>query len=82
MFSGPPVAGSAVVQAEDPSSLINVILFGPQLSKDIPTGSWETMQAYRGVLTDAQVAAVANFMRGSWGNRAAPVGESDVTQQR
>jgi alcohol dehydrogenase (quinone), cytochrome c subunit len=82
MFSGPPVAGSAVVQAEDPSSLINVILFGPQISKDIPTGSWETMQAYRDVLTDAQIAAVANFMRGSWGNRAGPVGERDVTQQR
>ena len=28
MFSGPPLAGSAIVQAEDPASLINAMLCG------------------------------------------------------
>jgi mono/diheme cytochrome c family protein len=82
IFSSPPVAGSAVVQADDPSSLINVILYGPQLHKNLPTGSWESMPAYRDRLTDAQIAAVANFTRGSWGNRASPVSDKDVAKQR
>jgi len=82
MLSSPPVAGSAVVQADDPASLINIILYGPELSKDIPTGAWETMLPYGDVLDDAQIAAVANYLRGSWGNRGAPVTESEVAQQR
>jgi mono/diheme cytochrome c family protein len=82
MLASPPVAGSAVVQAGDPASLINVILYGPQLSKDIPTGAWETMQSYGDVLDDAQIAAVANYLRGSWGNRGGAVTESEVAQQR
>ena len=82
ILSSPPVAGSAVVQADDPASLINVILYGPELSKDIPTGAWETMKSYADVLDDAQVAAVANYLRGSWGNRGPAVTESEVAQQR
>jgi mono/diheme cytochrome c family protein len=33
-------------------------------------------------LSDADVAAVLSFVRSSWGNRAAPVSELEVTQQR
>lgn len=33
-------------------------------------------------LIDSQVAAVSNFIRGSWGNRAAPVRAAEVTRQR
>jgi mono/diheme cytochrome c family protein len=82
MFSAPPVAHSAIVQADDPSSLVNIILYGPPLNKDIPTGSWESMQAYRDILTDAQIAAVSNYIRGTWGNRAAPLTGTDVAKQR
>jgi alcohol dehydrogenase (quinone), cytochrome c subunit len=82
MFAGPPLAGSAVVQAGNPASLINVILYGPDLSKGIPTGAWETMPAYNDVLNDAQTAAVANYIRGSWRNHGSPVTESEAAQQR
>jgi mono/diheme cytochrome c family protein len=82
MLAGPPVAGSAVVQADDPASLINVILYGPDVSEGIPTGAWETMESYGDVLDDAQIAAVSNFLRGSWGNRGAAVTESEVALQR
>ena len=82
LFSGPPVAGSAIVLAEDPASLINVILYGPATVKDISTGAWETMPSYADILSDRQVAAVANFLRGSWDNRAPAVAEKDVTAQR
>lgn len=81
-FSGPPVAGSAVVQGEDPASLINIILFGPATPKELSYGSWETMKPYADLLNDAQVAAVSNYLRGSWGNEAGAVQESDVRAAR
>ena len=82
VLAAPPVAGSAVVQADDPASLINVILYGPEVPKGIPTGAWETMQSYGDVLDDNQIAAVANFLRGSWGNRGAAVSSREVAGQR
>ena len=42
-FAGPPLAGSAVVQGEDPASLINIIVRGPALAKGVSYGSWESM---------------------------------------
>ena len=82
VFSGPPVAGSAVVQADDPASLINVILFGPQLAPEVSYGQWETMKAYGDVLDDAQVATLANYLRSTWGNRGAPITPAAVAKQR
>jgi len=82
LFSGPPLAGSAVVQAQDPASLINVILYGPDTAHAVSYGNWETMTAYAGVLDDAQIAAVSNFVRGSWGNRAGAVSAKSVRGQR
>lgn len=81
-FSGPALAGSAVVQAGDPASLINIILYGQTTPKDVSLGSWETMQAYGDVLDDDQVVSVSNFVRGTWGNRAAAVSAADVHGQR
>ena len=40
------------------------------------------MPAYGDVLDDAQVAALSNFMRGSWGNRAGAVTSKAVLAQR
>jgi mono/diheme cytochrome c family protein len=82
MFSGPPLAGSAIVQAEDPSSLINITLYGPEMPKEVSYGAWETMQSYGEVLDDSQIAAVCNYVRGSWGNRAPAVKAADVARQR
>jgi mono/diheme cytochrome c family protein len=82
LFSGPPLAGSAVVQAEDPASLINIILYGPDLPQQVSYGEWETMPAYATLLTDAQLTAVSNYVRGSWGNRAGAVTSAGVAAQR
>lgn len=82
LFSAPPLAGSAVVQSGDPASLINVIFYGPQTAKTVSYGAWESMQPYFDVLTDAEVAAVANYVRGSWNNRAPAVSTADVAEQR
>jgi len=81
-FSGPPLAGSAVVQADGPASLINIILYGPTVPQGMKFGGWETMPSYADILNDEQVAAVSNFVRGSWGNRAAPVSADQASQQR
>lgn len=81
-FSGPPVAGSAVVQAGDPASLINIIIYGAETPHEISYGAWETMPSYGDVLDDAQIQALSNFMRGSWGNRASAVSVEAVRAQR
>lgn len=82
MFTGPPLAGSAIVQASDPSSLLNSILYGATAPKGFVLGAWETMLPYRDVLDDSQVAALASFLRGAWGNSASPVEASTVATQR
>ena len=81
-FMGPPLAGSAVTQGEDPASLINIIVHGPSVPKDVKFGAWESMPAYADVLDDAEVAAVSNFVRGSWGNEAGPVSSAEVRDAR
>jgi mono/diheme cytochrome c family protein len=82
MFSGPPLAGSAVAQHHNPASLLNNIIYGPDMPKEVSFGGWETMKAYGDVLDDEEIAAVSNYIRGSWGNSAPPVSAEDVARQR
>ena len=82
MFSGPPLAGSAIAQSEDPSALINLLVYGPGKAPGVSFGKWETMLAYGDTLDDTQIAAVSNYIRGSWGNRAPAVGPDQVGKQR
>ena len=81
-FTGPALSGSAIVQGENPATLINAILYGSTIERAAGTSSWEPMPAYADALSDAEVAAVANFLRGSWGHGAAPVTPEDVRRQR
>ena len=80
--SAPPLAGSALVQESDPASLINIVLYGPTLPKQVDFGDWQVMRPFKKDLNDAQIAAVLNFVRGSWGNKAPPVTPADVARQR
>jgi mono/diheme cytochrome c family protein len=83
MFNGPPLAGSAVAQAADPASLINNILYGPEIPEVLGAfGGWETMKPYAEVLDDEEIAAVATYVRGSWENRGGPVTAAQVRRQR
>ena len=81
-LKAPALAGNAVVQGESPASLINVILHGPALAESLRYGAWEEMPAFGKKLGDDQAAALANYLRGSWGNRAAPVTAEQVAAQR
>lgn len=79
---GPPVKGSSVVQAEDPASLINVIIYGAEVPVPSPPGAWKSMEAFGDKLDDDEIALLASYMRTSWGNRGGLVTEEDVTKQR
>jgi mono/diheme cytochrome c family protein len=82
IFDGPPLAGSAIVQGENAASLVNIVLRGSDRPAGIGSKSWEAMPAFAGKLDDAEIAALANFLRASWGNRAAPVAPEAVARQR
>jgi mono/diheme cytochrome c family protein len=80
--TGPPLVGSAIVQAPDPSSLINAILYGTQLPEPFPKLSYDkVMTAMGDDMTDEDIAKVATYVRGNWGNRAGPVSDSQVVKQ-
>lgn len=81
----PPLVGNAIVQAQDPASLLNIILFGAH-EKTLNERSWPKMPGFEqdfGLgMDDDQVANLANFVRNSWGNRGGAVDAHAVSQQR
>ena len=80
----PPVAASAIVQTQDPSSLLNVILYGAAPAAEIPNAfdSWEDMPGFKDKMTDLEIAQLANFLRSTWGNQGARVSPKSVAVQR
>ncbi|MFB6240896.1 MAG: cytochrome c [Gemmatimonadota bacterium] len=78
----PPLAGDPVVTAENPTRHIEIILEGLQ-GKTIGGVSYATpMPAWGDRLTNAEVAAVVNHERTSWGNDAPTVTPEDVAEVR
>jgi len=63
----PPLAGNGVVLAGDPADILKVVLHGIP-----PQGKYVPMPAFASLLSDQQVADLANYLRTSWGNAAAP----------
>jgi mono/diheme cytochrome c family protein len=83
--TGPAVAGNPVVQGADPASLINLILYGPELPNPLPPAlrvQWLHMEPYKDKLSDEDVAALASFLRSAWGNRGGVVSTDQVAAQR
>lgn len=80
--TGPALVGNPVVQAASPASLINVILYGPELPDPAPPAQREHMRGYDAELSDDEVAALASFLRSAWGNRGGPVSADQVAAQR
>jgi mono/diheme cytochrome c family protein len=79
---GVPLARNALVQAEDPSSLINVILYGPDLPDPPFASGRTTMKPFGKRLSDEDVAALATYLRSSFGNNAPQVSPEQVAAQR
>src|SRR5690606_17603769 len=80
----PRLAGaSPIVQAADPASLINVILYGPQLpNPPLTQHSWQAMDPFGDLLSDDEVAALASYLRNAWGNKGGAVTAKQVAAQR
>lgn len=78
----PTLNGGASMQSEDPTSVIRVILRGARsvATAGAPTGP--AMPSFAWQMNDAQVAAVATFVRNAWGNAAPIVTPADVKEAR
>jgi mono/diheme cytochrome c family protein len=75
--------GSLVVRANNPASLINVILDGPELpDPPLPTKRRKPMEDFRYLLDDEEVAALASYLRSAWGNTGGAVTAQQVAEQR
>jgi mono/diheme cytochrome c family protein len=74
----PTLVGDALLQSRDPTTIDRYILSGTRIAA---TGAKPTpfaMPAYAWKLSDQQIANVATYIRGSWGNVAPPVSASQV----
>lgn len=79
---GVPLGGNSIIQAKDPASLINVILYGPALPPPPFASKRTTMSAFGKRLSDEDIAAVATYLRSSFGNNASAVTPDQVRRQR
>ncbi|ODU12706.1 MAG: hypothetical protein ABS91_01535 [Thiobacillus sp. SCN 64-35] len=78
----PPLAGNPAVTDADPTTHIKVVLNGLQ-GKVIDGVTYTTqMPPWADLLSDAQIAAVINHERSSWGNHAPNVTAKDVARLR
>lgn len=73
----PPLAGSEIVTREDPTTLVEIILAGYDARPE-----YGTMPGFASQLSDADVAAIANHERSSWGNDAPALTEEQVKEIR
>ncbi|KGD70360.1 alcohol dehydrogenase [Tatumella morbirosei] len=73
----PALKGNPVVLAEDPTSLIHIVLTGDTLPGVQGAPSAVTMPAFGWRLNDQQVANVVNFIRSSWGNTSSSTVSAD-----
>ena len=75
--------GSLVVQADNPASMINAILHGPELPGLPLAPRWlDPMEEFQYILSNEEIAAVASFIRNSWDNAAGMVTPEQVAAQR
>lgn len=63
----PPLAGNGVVLAPDPADILKVVLGGIHAR-----GGYIPMPSFSSLLNDQDIAELANYIRTSWGNTAAP----------
>lgn len=80
-FAIPALAGNLTVNAENPQTLLRVILYGAQTPVTAEHMS-NTMPGYGWTLTDQQAADLTNTLRASWGNQAAAVTPGDMAKAR
>jgi mono/diheme cytochrome c family protein len=78
----PSLAGNPVVEADNPLSLISVVLLGSTTSRTSVTPAQFAMPAFAWRLTDQEAADIISFIRSSWGNGAQPIEAPKVAALR
>lgn len=78
----PPLKGNANLEQPDATTVLRLILQG---ARSVPTDQRPTplsMPAFDWKLSDAQIAAVASYVRSAWGNGGTPISANEVTKLR
>jgi len=78
----PKLAGSAVAQQDDATTVLHLILAGGRTAPTPTRPSAISMPSFAWKLTDQQVADVATYVRNAWGNHATPVTAKTVADLR
>jgi len=79
----PPLAKNSY-ETGDPKKVIHTVLHGLTGPIKVNGKLWGdgTMPAWKGSLTNAQIAAVITYVRSSWGNKASAVTEKQVASSK
>ncbi|MGA9868801.1 MAG: c-type cytochrome [Acetobacteraceae bacterium] len=78
----PALKGTAMVQSDNPTTIIRLILNGGQAVATDQHPTPVSMPDFGWKLSDEQVAAVASYVRSAWGNQGAPVSAGEVRSVR
>ena len=78
----PPLPGNVLLQSADPLSTLRIILDGAQTMTTPRAPNSGSMPGYAKQLSDEEIAAVATYIRNSWGNAAPPVTADQVAKAR
>lgn len=81
-FLFPSIAESSVVRAQDPATLIRIVLRGARSATTATEPTAPGMPAYGTQLNDAQVAAVLTYIRNGWAAGASAVWPDEVARAR
>ena len=78
----PPLVGSEWVTGSD-ARMVRILLQGLSGPVDVAGQAYNgAMPAWGGVLKDAEIAAIATYVRSAWGNKATPITTAAVTAIR
>jgi mono/diheme cytochrome c family protein len=78
----PPLAGNRAVTMESPANLVHIVLEGGFAPSTPANPRPYGMPPFATVLSDAELASVLSYVRGSWGNWGTEVSPLDVARLR
>ncbi len=78
----PPLRGDPVVNDADPTRHVEIVLYGMAGTPIAGVDYAVAMPPFAELLSDAQVVAIVNHERESWGNRGTPVTAEQVAKVR
>jgi mono/diheme cytochrome c family protein len=78
----PALRGNEAVTLDEPNDIIKTLLLGAPSDPSQAYSAHVVMPSFGSVLSDAQIAVIASFIRASWGNDAAPVKPEQVSELR